>query len=153
MNVRSLAMAYGVLMLSISGCTTSTRDQGSLTEQQAIIAAWEALEPNTTSHDQANWQASAVRLVAGQEVSSHFDGEPAPGCLGPTPPPNGQISASRKYWYVSLQPAPATPRPWLGTPSPTAPPPIPEPFTRRAQFLLDVSNGTVVARQLACVIY
>ena len=133
-------------MLFTSACVTSDEY---LTEQEALDAAWNALEPNTASHDQSNWHATA-ELVDGQGVAGRFESEPAPGCLGPTPSPNKQFS-SGKYWYVILEPVPVTPRP--GTPSPTAPPLIPEPFTRQAQFLLDATEGTVVARKLSCVIY
>jgi hypothetical protein len=111
------------------------------------------LEPNTASHDQANWQVETVELVKGEQVADQFEGQPAPGCLGAQPPANQPINPTDRYWYVVLRPAPVTPRPWVGTPSPTAPPLIPEPFTREAQFLLDAGQGGVVARRLLCVIY
>ena len=145
-----LVLACVAITLFISGCASS--DENYLTEQQALDAAWKALEPNTSSHNQANWQAVTIRLVDGHEVAGQFEGEPAPGCVGTTPPPNKQISAG-KHWHVVMQPTPATPRPFPDTPSPTAPPLIPEPFTREARFLLDARDGTVVARKLLCVIY
>jgi len=148
-----LVLTCVAITLFISGCISPSSDEKYLTKQQALDAAWKALEPNTTSHDQANWQATTVELVDSQEVAGQFEGEAAPGCLGPTPPPNRQISTSGRYWYVVLQPTSATPVPHPGTPSPTAPPVIPEPFTRQAQFLLDATEGTVVARKLSCVIY
>jgi hypothetical protein len=128
--------------------------EGSIGEQQALDAAWNALEPNTSSHDRANWEVVEVRQVTGQEVVQEFAGEPAPGCWkGPTPPANETIDPSGTYWYVEMKPRPATPIPQKRTVSPTEPPFIPEPFTRGAQFLIDVANGQVVARKLHCVIY
>ena len=153
MSTRRLVLACLTLALFVSGCISLSSDEKFLTEQQALDAAWQALEPYTSSHDQANWQTVAVRLVEGQEVASQFEGQPAPGCIGPTPPSNKQISTSSTYWYVVLRPAPATPLPKPGTPSPTAPPLIPEPFVSQALFLLDTTEGTVVARKLSCVIY
>jgi hypothetical protein len=65
--------------------------------------------------------------------------------------PNGEIQAGDDYWVVEMSPLPATPLP-VPTLSPTAPPFVPEPFLRRALFLLDV-DGRVVARKLYCVVY
>jgi hypothetical protein len=93
-----------------------------------------------------------VEHVQGRDVADQFAGEPAPGCWkGPAPVPNGEIQPAASYWNVEMSPLPATP---LAGPtlSPTAPPTIPEPFLRRALFLLD-ADGSVVARKLYCVVY
>jgi hypothetical protein len=114
--------------------------------------AWDALAPNTSSGDRANWQVVDVRQVKGRDVADEFAGKPSSGCWkGPTPMPNGKIQADSDYWCVEMSPKPATPLPGP-TISPTAPPSIPEPFLRQALFLLD-AEGNVVARKLYCVIY
>jgi len=123
-------------------------------EQQAIDRAWEAFEPNTSSHKRANWQVIQVQQVSGQDVGEQFAGEPAPGCwVGPTPPPNEGIDSSRTYWYVHMRARSVTPPSSTRTVSPTAPPAIPEAFVREAWFLLDRSDGQVMARKIYCVIY
>lgn len=132
--------------------TLVTCGGGLLTGQQAVNVAWEALAPNTSSGDRANWQVVEVRQVKGRDVARQFAGEPAPGCWqGSTPRPNGAIIAGADYWYVEWVPKPATPLP-TATISPTAPPFIPEPFLRQALFLIDL-EGKVVARKLSCPIY
>jgi hypothetical protein len=52
-----------------------------------------------------------------------------------------------------MQPLPATAQP-VPTEfySPTAPPFVPEAFTKEARFLIDM-GGDVVARKIGCVIY
>lgn len=125
-----------------------------LSQSQAIDIVWEALEPNTSSHERSNWQVVEAELVAGERVAERFEGEPAPGCWsGPKPVENKAVILTKDYWYVSMKPAPATPMPFYGTPSPTAPPLIPEPFLREAHFLVDPETKDVVARRLICVIY
>jgi hypothetical protein len=115
--------------------------------------AWRALEPNTSSHDPANWEVLDLRQVVGREIAKDFEGRPAYGCPGPTPVANASIAGSKTYWLVQFQKRPATP-PAGATPlSPTAPPNVPEPFIYQAFFLLDPGNGQVVARRLFCVIY
>jgi len=125
-----------------------------LNQEQVIETAWQALEPNTHSHNQSSWEVTVVQLVSGQEVQDQFGGEPAPGCLGPTPQENKRIDPGGSYWYVEMRPIYATPQPEPeGQYSPTAPPIIPEPFIQKAQFLIDAVTGEVTARQLFCVIY
>lgn len=114
--------------------------------------AWNALAPNTSSGDRANWEVTIVEPVKGRDVADEFAGEAWLGCWkGPTPVPNGEVKAESDYWYVELRPKAATPLP-TATLSPTAPPFIPEPFLRQALFLIDL-QGNVVARKLYCVIY
>jgi len=124
-----------------------------LGEQQALDAAWAALEPNTSSHSIANWQVIEVRQVAGREVAEQFADTTFYGCPGPKPPANEAIEPTSDYWYVDMEPRPATSVPRNRTVSPTEPPAIPEPFTRQALFLIDVADGRVVARKLFCVVY
>lgn len=124
-----------------------------LDEQQVRDLAWQALEPNTSSHDRANWEATEVRQVSGQEVAEMLAGETGWACPGPTPPANREIAPSGRYWLVEMKKRPATPIPRRqGESSPTAPPLVPEPFIYQALFLVD-TNGQVVARQLVCVVY
>ena len=127
--------------------------KGNLTEEQVLDTVWDALEPNTSSHDRSNWDAIEVDQVTGGQAAERFDGEPAPGCWsGPEPPENDDIQSGQTYWYVQMKPKPATPVPGVES-SPTAPPIIPEPFLRDAYFLIDPQSGEIVARKLICVIY
>ena len=69
---------------------------GDLKEEQVLGVAWDALEPNTSSHDLGNWDVVEVSQVAGRQVAERFEGEPAPGCWsGPEPPGNGAIRAGQ----------------------------------------------------------
>ena len=124
-----------------------------LPEAQLLTRVWQALEPNTSSHKQANWEVVESRSVSGSDVSERFTGGPDPGCVpGPTPPANGPISPNVTYWYVQMRPRPATPLPGPSL-SPTAPPNIPEATVRQADFLVNPNTGEIVARRLGCVIY
>lgn len=140
------------LVLILTACSTTTP----LDNQQAIDAAWQALEPNTSSHDFSAWETVEVRSVAGREAQDLFEGEPVPGgCApGPTPPDNATITSGTTYWYVQLRRRRATPLPRPTEEySPTAPPSIPEPFVYEAHMLINPANGKVVARKIYCVIY
>jgi hypothetical protein len=141
------------LTLLLAACSGRV---GTLSEQQVADIAWQALEPNTSSHNQAAWEIVSVETVTGREVQDLFEGEPVPGrCApGPTPPDNDPIAGGGSYWYVQMKPRLATPQPQPTEQfSPTAPPSVPEPFVYQAHFLLDVGTGQVVARKLYCVIY
>jgi hypothetical protein len=125
-------------------------------EQQVIGIAWQALEPNTSSHNQNAWESVVVGSFIGRDIQDKFEGEPIPGhCApGPTPPDNAKITPDAAYWYVQMQPRPATPGPLpTNLQSPTAPPNVPEPFVYKADFLIDAGTGQIVARKLYCVIY
>ena len=127
-----------------------------LSEQQIIDIVWQALEPNTSSHNQAAWEITDMKTVTGREVQDLFEGELVPGgCApGPTVHDNATIAIDGSYWYVQMRPRFATPRPKPTEQySPTAPPYIPEPFVYQAHFLVDAITGQVVARKLNCVIY
>ena len=129
-------------------------DTSELSQLQVLDIVWQALEPNTASHDRSNWQVIEAETVSGGSLAGRFEGEPAPGCWsGPEPPENEDVISSKNYWYILMAPSPATPEPFDGTPSPTAPPQIPEPFLREAHFLVDPKSGEVIARKLLCVIY
>lgn len=143
--------ALVVAALALAGCSGQAV---SLTEQAAVDAAWAAIEPNTSSHNRANWEAVEVRQVAGRDAADEFASGPSSGCwMGPTPPANWDIAPAATYWLVRMKPLPATPAPRGRTPSPTEPPAIPEPFLREAVVLLRVDDGGVVARSLRCVVY
>ena len=147
------SLACLVLIAAISACSTNVAPLG---EQQVIDIAWEALEPNTSSHDRAAWELIGADLVAGREVRDLFEGEPVPGrCApGPAPPANARIARDGSYWHVRMEPRTATPRPRpTEYYSPTAPPSVPEPFVYEANILIEAGTGQVVARRLYCVIY
>jgi hypothetical protein len=150
-NVRRLALALMFAALLVSGCCTGL-PESAIDGTAVPDIAWDALAPNTSSGDRANWEVVASRQVKGRDVADEFKGDPSPGCwMGPTPVPNAEIQPGTDYWYVEMRPKPATPRP-EPTLSPTAPPFVPEPFLYRALLLLD-AEGRVVARKLFCVIY
>ncbi|MFZ5820872.1 MAG: hypothetical protein ACOYYJ_13305 [Chloroflexota bacterium] len=159
----SLFILVVVLFLTTaSGCGSSAPTLLSehtpipLSEQQIIDIAWQALEPNTSSHSRTAWEVIVVQTATGWEVKDQFEGEPVPGrCApGPTPPDNANIAIDGTYWYVEMQRRPVTPQP---QPTelfpPTAPPKVPEPFVYQAHFLIDAIIGQVTARRLFCVIY
>lgn len=135
------------LVLGVAGCGIFSVAPG---EPEIRKLAWQSLEPNTHSHNEANWEFIEVKLVIGSEVTDLFEDRHA-ACPGPAFEPNKQINPSASYWYVHMAPIKATPLP--GQISPTTPPNIPEPYIVRALFLLDDDNGRVIARALDCVIY
>jgi hypothetical protein len=141
-----------LLSLVVSGvsCSVHARD---IDQDDAEATVWAVLEPYTASHERANWQISEPFHVVGQEIAQEFEGDPAPGCLGPEPPANPEVDPTAPYLYVEVKPRPATPLPEVGESSPTAPPSVPEPFLRRALFLLDSTTGRIYARKLFCIIY
>jgi len=148
---KALYLVGVLLAVALSACCTGLPEpviDGTVVPD----IAWDALAPNTSSGDRANWQVTVAEVVTGRDVADEFEGEAWLGCWkGPTPVPNGAIQAGADYWYVEMQPKAATPLP-RPTLSPTAPPSIPEPFLRQALFLIDM-DGNVVARKLFCVIY
>lgn len=149
MPVRWAVLALA-LILVLTACRGGT-SMPALDPDRASDIAWEALEPNTASHNRANWAVVEVRTASGRSVAEEFEGRVFYGyCGGPAPPPNGEIEPAETYWLVEMKPQPATPS---GAPkSPTAPPLVPEPFMARALFLID-DSGQVIARMLACVVY
>jgi hypothetical protein len=152
LHSRSITLV-ACLTLALIACSPKVVAIG---EQQVIDIAWQALEPNTSSHDQAAWEVVGVSAVTGREAQELFEGEPVPGrCVpGPTPPDSATIALDGSYWYVQMRPRSATPRPVPTEQySPTAPPRVPEPFVYQAHFLVDASTGQIAARKLLCVIY
>jgi hypothetical protein len=146
-----------ILILTLIACSKqaesfSQEQTESFGQEQAVDAAWEALDPNTSSHDRANWEVAEARQVTGSDVMGDFDDRPAPGCMGPPPPDNQEIDPDGDYWYVHFERRPATPIPGPEL-SPTAPPNVPEPFMYQALFLIDPADGGIIARKLYCVIY
>jgi len=139
-------------ILALTACSVTAP---SLSEQQVVASAWQALDPNTSSHSLSNWEVLELRRVTGQEITDTFEGKPDTGCvLEPAAPENGAIASQDTYWYIHLVPRPATPLPQTATTfSPTAPPSVPEPFLYQAHFLINLTTGEVAARKLYCVIY
>jgi hypothetical protein len=141
------------LALALAACSAQTT---ALSEQQVVSIVWQALEPNTSSHNQANWEVISVQSVVGQEVHDLFEGEPVHGgcASGPLPPDNATITPNRSFWHVVMKPRPVTPQPWPTEQfSPTAPPHVPEPLVYEAHFLVDGSTGEIAGRKLYCNIY
>lgn len=141
------------LTLALAACSPKAVP---LSQQQVSGLIWQALEPNTSSHNQAAWEIVVMQTRTGREVQDLFAGEPVPGgCApGPKPPANAAIVLDGSYWYVQMKPRSATPRPQPTQQfSPTAPPSVPEPFVYQADFLVEATTGQIVARKILCVIY
>jgi hypothetical protein len=146
-------ISMACLTLALAACSAKVVP---LSEQQVVDIVWQALEPNTSSHNQSAWEVVSVQTVTGEEVQELFVGKPIPGgCApGPMPPDNASITLDGSYWYVQMQPRSASPQPQPTEQfSPTAPPAVPEPFVYQAHFLVDASTGQIAARKLYCVIY
>lgn len=138
----------------VSNPNADFEDVPMLGKLQVIDIVWDALEPNTSSHNLSNWQAMEVEMVTGEDVIEQFEGEPATGCwFGPKPPENREINPTKEYWYVLMTPYQATPESFYGTPSPTAPPLIPEPFLKYAHFLVEPTEDEIISRRLICIVY
>ena len=134
----------------------SPAQTNSLSRQQVVDIVWQALEPNTSSHQRAAWEDRLVQSVTGRDIQDKFQGGSVPGgCApGPKPPDNAPFALDATYWYVRMQPRAATSQPSpTNSNSPTAPPNVPEPFVYQADFLIDASSGRIAARKLYCVIY
>ncbi len=114
-----------------AGCTA--RQAASFQPANVEKIAWEALEPNTSSHDRSNWKVVEVQSVQGAQVAEEFDAWVFYGyCPGPEPPRNQTVDPGQTYWLARFEALRATP---AVTPlSPTAPPAIPEPFLYQAGF-------------------
>jgi len=163
LQLNRLIAMMSILIASCSSTIppTQNKSQGmdaikepSIRQSQVVDIVWDTLEPNTSSHNQSNWQVIEVNMVTGEEVIDRFEGESITGCwFGPRPPENKEINPSNNYWYVLMIPSPATPKPFYGTPSPTAPPLIPEPYIKYAHFLVDAINDEIIARRLICIVY
>ena len=160
--MRKQQFLISIMLIVLAGCqpapssTPASSSPIPLSRQQVTDIVWQALDPNTSSHNQAAWEIVGVQTVTGREVQDLFEGEPVPGgCApGPTPHDNATIALDGSYWYVQMKPRFATPRPQPAEQfSPTAPPNVPEPFVNQAHFLVDAITGQVVAHKLYCVIY
>jgi hypothetical protein len=141
------------LTLALTACSARAVPLG---QKQVSEIVWQALEPNTSSHNQSAWEIVNLQSITGKEVQTLFEGGPVPGGCAPGPPPpgNATIMPNGSYWYVQMKPLSATPQAQAAEQfSPTAPPNIPEPFVYQADFLVDASTGQIVARKLHCVIY
>ena len=125
---------------------------GQLNQREAEAIAWQSLQPLSHSGDQANWHILRSEQVLGGEVEDEFMDVSDFGCPQGEEP-NEPIHGGRTYWYVMLQPLSATPRALGRTPSATEPPAIPEPYIIEAHFLIDPTNGEVIARAIQCVLY
>jgi hypothetical protein len=152
---RKLRCVIIILILSLVGCTIPKLPPN---EQQVRDLAWQEVNPYTLSHNRDSWEIIEIKKVIGRDIvgqfeNEHFSGGYFYGCWeGPTIiAPNSGIEPFKSYWYVQMEPRPATPLPQHQTVSSTEIPIIPEPFMFKALFLIDVTNGRVVARNLYCV--
>ena len=149
----TLALAMILVLLAACGAGTETPEPGppDLDRAQAVEVAWAALEPNTASHNRANWRVVEARQVEGRSVAEEFEKWAFLGaCGGPAPPPNRTIEDGERYWYAAFEPLLA--RPSGPSPDPKGPPQVPEASIGRAAFLLD-EYGQVIARMFRCVLY
>jgi len=121
-----------------------------LGQQKALEIAWQALNPNTVSHDAESWEINEARKVQGGEVVSEFAMPGRDNCPGPKSPDNQPIKVSSEYWFIKVQPHPQVFRPQKDTAAPNSAPIIPEPHIQTALFLIDMYSGEVVARKLTC---
>ena len=124
-----------------------------LSRQQAIDFAWQALAPYTSSHERTNWKVIEATLIAGENLPEVFKNPRDLYCFSGTPPADESIQANADYWYIIFEPVPATESPQVTRRSPTEPPHVPEPFTRQAFLLIDNATGKVAAFRLHCVVY
>ena len=158
MNVMNMKHAFVIFLflLSIVLPLVACEEKKPISEQQVIEIAWQALDPNTSSHNRTAWEIITVEAVTGREAQDRFEGEPGVSgwVPGPTPPNNESITPDGSYWYVEMQPVYVTPKP-VPTElfSPTAPPNIPEPFIFQANFLIDAITGQIIIRKFDCPIY
>jgi hypothetical protein len=147
-----LTLAIATLCLFIlAGCaTTLIRDN----QIDLFDNAWVALDPFTNSHEPTNWTVVDQKQMKGNALPEVFLTERSNYCFGSkTPPPEKALEESNNYWYLVLEPIPATESPQITKLSPTQPPDIPEPFVRRGLFLIDENTGVLVAFRLVCVVY
>jgi hypothetical protein len=150
---RNLHLVYGIIVLAL-GLVACGNENVVPSEQQVRDLAWQALEPNTSSHNRDAWEIIEIKKVVGREIASQFEDAKNPDwCPGPAIVTNDIIDPIGIYWYVHLEPRFATSLPPQRTMSPTEPALIPEPWISKAIFLIDATYGRMVARILNCVVY
>jgi len=69
-------ISLACLTLALTACSAKVVP---LSEQEVVDIVWHALEPNTSSHNQAAWEIVGVQGVTGREVQDLFEdtvGEP-----------------------------------------------------------------------------
>ncbi len=137
-------------LFALSGCSDiSSR----VSQQLAIDAAWQDLDPITTSHNRANFEAVESRRVSGSEIAERFNADKINSyCWGAKITANAAVSPSTTYWYVVLHRRSMTELP-VTRASPTDPPAIPDSRIYEAHFLVDGTTGQVVARYIPCIVY
>lgn len=140
-----------VILLQVACGLPFNQGGKSISQAQAVEAAWADLEPLSNSHNRANWQVIEARQVKGSTVADTFKSG-SPGCPVKVPA-NQPIEAGTAYWYLRWKPALATAAPTPKGWSPTAPPLRPEPFIYEAHLLVNAASGRVIARSLKCVVY
>ena len=136
-----------VVTIVLVACSKPSQRLG---QQQALKIAWEALKPNTLSHNVESWEVDEARKVVGGEVVSEFAMPSRENCPGPKPPDNQPIKVSSEYWYIKVMPHPQVWRPQKDTAAPNSMLIAPEPNITSALFLIDIYSGEVVARKLIC---
>ncbi len=139
-----------IVAFVLTGCTEIT---SAVSQQLAIDAAWQDLDPLTTSHNRTNFETAESRRVNGSEVAERFkDSKTNAYCWGQKIPANAPVSPSTAYWYVVLRRRPMT-EPPITRISPTQPPAIPDARIYEAYFLVDAMTGQVVARNIPCIVF
>jgi hypothetical protein len=123
-------------------------------EQQVGNIAWQALNPYTSSHNRNAWEIIEIKKVVGSDIIEQFEYNEYYGCKTPaTLVPDSGVDPSKVYWFVHMEPRPATPIPipskWW---SPTNQGFIPEPGLYNALFLIDPVSGQVLIRRLGCAL-
>ncbi|MEW5871436.1 MAG: hypothetical protein AB1894_19340 [Chloroflexota bacterium] len=152
----------GLALCLLAALLSSCHEQGNpianpiantIAKEQAIQIAWETLGPYTSSHNLSNWQTIETSTVRGDSLPEVFQKPLNLYCFGGKTPVAEDIRPNATYWYILMEPLPATQPPEITPLSPTAPPRIPEPFVRQAYLLIDASDGRVAALRLNCVVY
>lgn len=146
-NPTRSAILLTLMLLVSAGCGGTT-----ITQDVAVTAAWNALDPVTTAHNRANFELIEARLVQGKEIAKDFANERTNSyCWGTRVPANSAIDSNSQYWYVHLKRRVMTPIPVTRV-SPTQPPAIPDWNIPEAFFLIDARTGAVIARDIRCIV-
>ena len=151
---RKFCLGCAALLLA-SGLVACDDGKAVPNEQQIRDIAWDALDPYTLSHNRDAWEVIEIKKVFGNDISGQFTDEYYYGCMTTTTlVPETQISLSKLYWYVHMEPRPATSLPpkLKGPESTGNPRIIPELGLFNALFLIDPDDGQVLVRRLGCAV-
>jgi len=147
---RSLVSLFLLLIFVTPNLAGCIENEKSINQQEALEFVWQALDPNTMSHNREDWEIHAADRVYGKDVVSEFAAIHRVNCPGPSIPENKPIKITAEYWYIKVVPHPEALRRQQGTSSPELVPVVPEPNIEEAVFLIDLFNGDVIARKILC---